>query len=44
MASEGGTVVMLIAAMPWGAGFGMFTDKGGIRWMVSIENGVPTHM
>jgi PhnB protein len=35
--SEGGTIEMPIADGPWGAYFGMFTDKYGIQWMVSFD-------
>ncbi|MBO9632978.1 MAG: VOC family protein, partial [Chitinophagaceae bacterium] len=32
--SAGGNIEMPIADGPWGAYFGMFTDKYGIQWMV----------
>lgn len=35
--SAGGQVEMPLADMFWGAYFGMFTDKFGIRWMVNYE-------
>lgn len=35
--SEGGTVEMPLADTFWGAYFGMFKDKFGIRWMVSYD-------
>lgn len=34
--SAGGTVKMPLAKAPWGAMFGMLTDKFGIDWMVNI--------
>ena len=33
--SEGGTVVMPFGKAPWGAVFGMFTDKFGVDWLVN---------
>ena len=36
--SAGGKVEMPIADSPWGAYFGMFTDKYGIEWMVNFTN------
>ncbi len=33
----GGTVVMPIEKMFWGAHFGMLTDKFGIQWMVNYD-------
>lgn len=35
--SEGGTVSMPMGEVFWGAYFGMFTDKFGINWMISVE-------
>ena len=34
--SEGGEVQQPLAAAPWGASFGMLTDKFGISWLVNI--------
>lgn len=34
--SEGGTISQPLEKAPWGASFGMLTDKFGIRWMVNI--------
>lgn len=34
--SAGGQIEMPIADGPWGAYFGMFTDKYGIQWMVDF--------
>ena len=40
--SDGGQVTMPLADAPWGALFGMFTDKFGIQWMVNCDrNGTP---
>lgn len=36
--SDGGTVTMPIQDVFWGAYFGMFTDKFGVRWMVNHQN------
>ena len=36
--SAGGTVEMPLADMFWGAYFGSFTDRYGIRWMVNCPN------
>ncbi len=33
--SKGGTVTMPLKDMFWGAYFGSFTDKFGVRWMVN---------
>ncbi|WP_424936182.1 MULTISPECIES: VOC family protein [Bacteria] len=33
--SDGGTVAMPFERAPWGALFGMFTDRFGIQWMVN---------
>jgi PhnB protein len=35
--SDGGTVAMPLSDAPWGATFGMFTDKFGINWLVNID-------
>jgi PhnB protein len=35
--SEGGTITMPLQDTFWGARFGMFTDKFGIKWMLSYE-------
>jgi len=35
--SEGGKISMPFEDTFWGARFGMFTDKFGINWMVSVE-------
>ncbi|AXY74895.1 VOC family protein [Paraflavitalea soli] len=35
--SAGGTVEMPIADMFWGAYYGSFTDKFGIKWMVNYD-------
>jgi PhnB protein len=35
--SEGGKITMPLSPVPWGAVFGMFTDKFGINWMVNIS-------
>ena len=37
--SAGGTVTMPLDKAPWGALFGMFTDKFGFGWMVNHELG-----
>jgi PhnB protein len=37
--SEGGSVTMPMADAPWGAYFGMFTDKFGINWMINHDKG-----
>lgn len=34
--SEGGTVTMPLGEAPWGALFGMCTDRYGVNWMVNI--------
>lgn len=38
--SAGGQVRMPIANAPWGAYFGMCTDRFGIQWMVSLPQSV----
>jgi PhnB protein len=35
--SAGGTVTMPLDNAPWGALFGMFTDKYGFNWMVNYD-------
>lgn len=35
--STGGTVTMPMDNAPWGALFGMFTDKYGFNWMVNYD-------
>lgn len=35
--SAGGQIMMPIADTFWGSYFGMFTDKFGIGWMVSVD-------
>jgi PhnB protein len=35
--SAGGTVEMALKDTFWGARFGMFTDKFGIKWMLNCE-------
>jgi len=35
--AEGGQVTMPLGHAPWGAYFGMLTDKYGIAWMVNYE-------
>ena len=39
--SYGGKVTMPMANTFWGSYFGMFTDKFGINWMVSVESTQP---
>lgn len=34
--SEGGTVTMPLEPAPWGALFGMCTDRFGVNWMVNV--------
>lgn len=34
---EGGTIVEPLATAPWGASFGMLTDRFGINWLVNIS-------
>ncbi len=36
--SEGGTVTMPLAKTFWSEAFGMFTDKFGIQWMMSLDS------
>lgn len=35
--SAGGKVGMPLTDVPWGAYFGMFTDKFGMQWMVNCD-------
>ncbi len=35
--SEGGNVIMPMGETFWGAYFGMFTDKFGVNWMISVD-------
>lgn len=35
--SAGGTVIMPMSKVPWGAYFGMFNDKFGIKWMINRQ-------
>jgi PhnB protein len=35
--SEGGTTAMPLGEAPWGATFGMFTDRFGLSWLVNID-------
>jgi PhnB protein len=35
--ADGGATMMPLAEVPWGATFGMLTDKFGIQWMVNID-------
>lgn len=35
--SAGGTITMPLGQAPWGALFGMFTDKYGFPWMVNYQ-------
>ncbi len=37
--SDGGKVTMPLNKTFWGSYFGMFTDKFGIHWMISCQNG-----
>jgi PhnB protein len=34
---EGGTITEPLATAPWGASFGMLTDRFGIDWLVNIS-------
>lgn len=36
--SAGGTVTKALSDMPWGAHFGMLTDKFGTKWMLSLRS------
>jgi PhnB protein len=35
--SAGGVIPQPLEAAPWGATFGMFTDKFGVMWLVNIS-------
>ncbi|MBN2731291.1 MAG: VOC family protein [Balneolaceae bacterium] len=35
--SEGGNISVPFDKAPWGAFFGMFTDKFGIKWMINYQ-------
>ncbi|WP_143306004.1 VOC family protein [Chitinophaga vietnamensis] len=35
--ADGGKVTMPISDAPWGAYFGMLTDKFGVNWMVNFD-------
>jgi PhnB protein len=35
--AEGGTVTEPLATAPWGASFGMLTDRFGVHWLVNIS-------
>jgi len=35
--SDGGNVTVALETHPWGATFGMVTDKYGIHWLVNID-------
>ncbi len=37
--SDGGSVVVPLEEAPWGASFGMCTDRFGVDWMVNISGG-----
>lgn len=37
--SAGGAVIMPLEKAPWGAYFGMFVDKFGIKWLVNCQEG-----
>ena len=34
-----GTTTMPLAMVPWGAKFGMCTDRFGVAWMINIDVG-----
>jgi PhnB protein len=34
---QGGTTIMPLANVPWGARFGMLTDSFGIKWLLNCE-------
>lgn len=36
--SQGGSVEVPLQEHPWGATFGMLTDKFGIHWLINIDN------
>jgi PhnB protein len=35
--AEGGTIRVPLDTAPWGARFGMLTDKFGLNWMVNVD-------
>ena len=35
--SAGGTVILPLDTAPWGAYFGMFIDKFGIKWLINHQ-------
>ena len=35
--SAGGTIILPMGKVPWGAYFGMFVDKFGIKWMINHQ-------
>ena len=36
--SDGGNVIVPLSTAPWGAYFGMFIDRFGLKWMINHEN------
>ena len=40
--SEGATVLVPLAASPWGDSFGMLTDRYGVHWLVNIAGAAPS--
>lgn len=39
--AEGGTIVLPLGDMPWGARFGMLVDKFGVHWMTNCDKPQP---
>ena len=39
--SEGGAIRMPFAESPWSPGFGGFTDKFGVPWMINTNPDMP---
>ncbi|MBX3194926.1 MAG: VOC family protein [Microbacteriaceae bacterium] len=35
--SQGATITQPLEAAPWGAAFGMFTDRFGVNWLINIS-------
>jgi PhnB protein len=35
--SEGGNIIVPLGHAPWGAFFGMFMDKFGVKWMINCH-------
>ena len=35
--SQGGNIIVPMAKAPWGAYFGMFFDKFGLKWMINYQ-------